>query len=116
MVINATDEFEKCQNFEAEMQLVTGIDYSIHYDLLEYMVQWCDASNIEECKLVLQEIEREKGVSLGEFVKAILKINNISSEIEKITESIGNIGLLSKLREISGLTLKFVATTQSLYV
>ena len=116
MVINVTDEFEKCQNFEAEMQLVTGIDYSIHYDLLEYMVQWCDASNIEECKLILQEIEREKGVSLGEFVKAILKINNISSEIEKIAESIGNIGLLSKLREISGFTLKFVATTQSLYV
>jgi len=116
MVINVTDEFEKCQNFEAEMQLVTGIDYSIHYDLLEYMVQWCDASNIEECKLVLQQIESEKGISLGEFVKAILKINNISSEIEKIAESIGNIGLLSKIREISGLTLKFVATTQSLYV
>jgi len=47
---------------------------------------------------------------------AISKINNISCEMEKIAESIGNIALLSKLREIPQLTLKFVATNQSLYV
>jgi len=45
-----------------------------------------------------------------------LKINNISSEMEKIVENIGNIELLSKLREIPSLTQKFVATNQSLYV
>jgi superfamily II RNA helicase len=116
LILKIYDEFEKCQKFETETQINTGIDYEMHYDLLEYMGQWCDASNVEECKLVLQELEHNKGIFLGEFVKAVLKINNISSEMEKIVESIGNIELLSKLREISSLTLKFVATTQSLYI
>ena len=116
LVIKVKDEFEKCQQFETESQITTGIDYEIHYDLLEYMNGWCDASSVEECKFVLQELEQNKGIFLGEFVKAVLKINNISGEMEKIAESIGNMELLSRLREISGLTLKFVATTQSLYV
>jgi hypothetical protein len=45
-----------------------------------------------------------------------LKINNISSELEQICELTGNISLLSKLKEIPNLTLKYVATNQSLYV
>jgi len=36
--------------------------------------------------------------------------------MEKIAESIGNMALLSKLRDIPRMTLKFVATNQSLYV
>ena len=59
---------------------------------------------------------QEKGIFLGEFVKAVLKINNISSEIEKVAEMIGNVTLLSKIRQIPGLTMKFVVTNQSLYV
>jgi hypothetical protein len=66
--------------------------------------------------MVLQNLEQNKGVFLGEFVKAITKINNISGEMEKIAESIGNMTLLSKLRDIPRLTLKFVATNQSLYI
>jgi superfamily II RNA helicase len=116
LILKIYDEFEKCQKFETETQINTGIDYEMHYDLLEYMGQWCDASNVEECKYILQQLELDKGIFLGEFVKAVLKINNIVGEMEKITESIGNMELLSKLKEISGLTLKFVATTQSLYV
>jgi predicted hydrocarbon binding protein len=69
-----------------------------------------------ECKMVLQKIGEEKGVFLGEFVKAILKINNIVSEMEKVAELIGDIELLKKLKDIPLCTMKFVATNQSLYV
>ena len=65
---------------------------------------------------MIQDLEKEKGVFLGEFVKAILKINNISGEMEKVAESIGNLELLQKLKEIPEVTLKFVATNQSLYI
>jgi hypothetical protein len=58
----------------------------------------------------------EKGVFLGEFVKAVLKINNIANEMEKIAEMTGNIPFLSKLNEIKYLTLKYIVTNQSLYV
>lgn len=80
------------------------------------MFQWCNSQDIEGCKAVIQQLETDKSVFLGEFVKAILKVNNIASEMEKIAESIGNMSLLSKLREIPSLTQKFVATNQSLYV
>jgi len=50
------------------------------------------------------------------FQKLDSKINNISCELEKIAEMIGQISLLSKLREISQMTMKFVVTNQSLYI
>ena len=88
----------------------------MHYDLLNYISKWADTESAPECKVILQELEKEKGIFLGEFVKAILKINNISSELEKVAESVANIELLSKLKEIPNKTLKFVATNQSLYI
>jgi superfamily II RNA helicase len=101
---------------EDELQIQTGVDYTTHYDLIDAAMQWCDCENIQDCKIVLQTLEQTKGVFLGEFVKALLKINNISSEMEKIAESRGDIAFLSTLKEIPLLTLKFVATNQSLYV
>jgi len=108
--------FDEYQNFENDSRAETGVDYSIHYDLLNYISKWVDAESASECKFILQELEKEKGIFLGEFIKAILKINNISSEMEKVAECAGKIELLSKLKEIPTRTLKFVATNQSLYV
>ena len=101
---------------ETEYQINTGTDYSIHFDLMDYVTQWCDCVCVEDCKFFLQKIEKEKEIFLGEFVKALLKINNISTEMEKIAEITCNVPLLSKLKEISSLTLKYVVTNQSLYV
>jgi len=101
---------------ELARNINTGFDYVIHFDLLNYIEQWCQCENIEECKFVLQEIGEKKKIYLGEFVKALLKINNISSEFEKIAEFTGNTQFLSKLKEIPHLTLKYVVTNQSLYV
>lgn len=104
--------------YDAEMyrNINTGFDYDIQYDLLTFTEDWCDAESVEDCKLVLQNLEAKKGIFLGEFVKALLKINNISSEFEKIAEMTGNIEFLSKLKEIPHMTLKYVVTNQSLYV
>jgi superfamily II RNA helicase len=110
---------EMLQHFQDEeitYGINTGSDYSYHYDLLSYMEDWCLCEDVTECKNILQNMSREKEIFLGEFVKAILKINNISSELEKIAELFGNISLLSKLREIPKMTMKFVVTNQSLYV
>ena len=96
--------------------LNTGFDYSMHFDLIDYLIKWCDCESDVDCKLVLQQVSQDKEVFLGEFVKAILKINNITSELEKVAEIIGDIELLHKLKEVPRLTLKYVATNQSLYV
>ena len=103
-------------NKELARNIKTGFDYEIHYDLLNFVEKWCDCENVEDCKFLLQELESKKEIFLGEFVKALLKINNISSELEKISEMTGNIAFLSKLKEIPHMTLKYVVTNQSLYV
>ena len=106
------------ENYDREMRqkISTGLDYNIHYDLLNYVDEWCDATNIEDSKLCLQKLSEEKEIFLGEFVKSILKINNISSEMEKIAEYMGNIDFLSKLKNIPIMTIKYVITNQSLYI
>ena len=88
----------------------------MHYDLVDYVMKWYDCENAEECKCLLQTMLLEKEIFLGEFVKAILKINNICSEMERIAENVGAIGFLKELRNIPLNTLKFVVTNQSLYV
>jgi len=116
IIEDITKSYNNYQDFETENNAFTGVDYTIHYDLIDAVLAWCDCESAPECKVVIQNLEQNKGVFLGEFVKAITKINNISGEMEKIAESIGNMALLSKLRDIPRMTLKFVATNQSLYV
>ena len=108
--------YNKYRDLEINNNINTGFDYNIHYDLLNYIDEWCSAGSVEECKLLLQKIGEEKQIFLGEFVKALLKINNISAEMEKIAELTGNIAFLSKLKEIPAMCMKYVVTNQSLYV
>ena len=114
------EEMVRRQNYYLDFELNcganTGQSYLIHYDLIDAVNQWTLASDIMACKIILQNIEFEKGIYLGEFVKAILKINNISKEMECVAEMIGNVELLEKLKQVPEMTLKFIATNQSLYV
>ena len=116
MLDRINNYYEKYQDFENNSRIDTGVDYNIHYDLLRFTDRWYDATSVEECKCVLQDVEKEKGIFLGEFVKAILKVNSIAAEMEKIAETLGNVEFLHKLKDIPKNVLKFVATNQSLYV
>jgi len=116
IILSIRDMYTQYSEKEANYNINSGSNYEIHYDLIHYVSKWCDCESAVECKSLLQKLFLEKGIFLGEFVKALLKINNISSEMEKIAELIGNISLLSKLREIQNMTLKYVVTNQSLYV
>ena len=110
------DLMNKYYDLESDFQLDTGSEYSIHFELIDYLVDWCNAQNEQSCISIINTIKREKELFLGEFVKAILKINNICKELEKICEVIQNLNLLKKIKEIPELTLKYVATNQSLYI
>jgi superfamily II RNA helicase len=115
-IINIYDSYQKQSNIELQESIDTGIDYSMHFDLIDYVIRWCDCKNDIECKQLLHDISIEKEIFLGEFVKAILKINNITAEMEKIAENLGDIEFLSILKDVPLLTLKYIATNQSLYV
>ena len=111
-----SDYLNKYYDLECEYQVDTGSDYTLHYELIDYIAEWCDADNEIKCKNLIIKIKNEKEIFLGEFVKAILKINNIAAEFEKISESLQNINLLQKMKNIPVLTQKYVATNQSLYI
>ena len=88
----------------------------IQFDTISYIYEWCECENINDCKLLLQKMQNEKEIFLGEFIKSILKINNIVNELEKVAEKMGNIKLLQIIKEIPQKILKYVATNQSLYI
>ena len=116
-IIYTTKElYDEYVSIEDRENIVTGTECDIHYDLTDYCADWCDCENVEDCKRLLQSLEYEKQIFLGEFVKALMKINNIACEMEKIAELTGRIDFLSTLREIPRLTMKYVVTNQSLYI
>jgi superfamily II RNA helicase len=108
--------YSEYEERETMLRINTGSDYTLHYDLLNYVEDWTECECIEDCREVLNRLSEEKEIFLGEFVKALLKINNISLEMEQIAEQMGNMEFLSKLKQIPQLTLKYVVTNQSLYV
>jgi hypothetical protein len=116
MAIVLTDFYTEYRDKEHQYRINTGFDYNIQYDLLNYVDEWCGCEEVDSCKFLLQKMGEERHIFLGEFVKALLKINNISCELEKLAELTGNIAFLNKLKEIPAMTLKYVVTNQSLYV
>jgi hypothetical protein len=104
------------QDIEIKNNIDTGTSYDINYDLQQHIMDWCKCEDEIMCKKAIEKVKQEKGIFLGEFVKAVLKINNVAAEFEKICEIVGNVSLLEKIRQIPVLTLKYVATNQSLYI
>ena len=109
------EEFEKIQIQE---NMYTGVKYSniIHFDLLEEMYTWCECITPEECKYLIQGQLADRGISIGDFTKAILKMATISREWMSMCEMCGQIEMMHKLSQIESMILKYVATSQSLYV
>lgn len=110
------DKLQYYFQLEIKNNIDTGSSYDINFDIQTYIMRWCDSQNEIDCKLLIQDIKREKGIFLGEFIKAILKINNICTEFEKICEINGNLALLEKIKKIPSYTLKYVVSNQSLYI
>tara|TARA_B110000967_G_scaffold4416_1_gene4416 strand:+ start:3793 stop:6339 length:2547 start_codon:yes stop_codon:yes gene_type:complete len=101
-------------------ELRDGLDKSNNLDylfeLVNPLLDWCEAEDEKTCKDIMKKCEFEYETFPGEFIKAILKINNMVNEMKSAAEYMGNVELLHKLTAIPDLTLKFVATNQSLYV
>jgi len=115
-LVKVSEMYTEQQDVELRKHIVSDLDYDIHYDLLDYAMEWTKCETEQDCKLLLQTISLEKDIFLGEFIKAILKINTIAAELEKVAEMMGDMAFLSVIKRIPALTLKYVATNQSLYI
>jgi hypothetical protein len=116
VLIIARDVTNEYLDFENHHGMNTGTDYEISYDIIYHVEEWCKSTNVVECRKVLDILEEDTDISVGEFVKVLIKINNIASEIERVAEFMGDMTLVGHMKEIPIMTLKYIVTNQSLYV
>jgi len=116
VTLNIKNLLETYEGIETKEQVDSGSNYDIQFDIQKEMIDWTYCENEEDCKRLIHTIKMEKNISLGDFVKAILKINNIAAEMEKICEITNNLILLEKIKQIPSLTMKYVVSNQSLYL
>ena len=107
---------EKYEDLEVKRKINTGTSYYCHYDLVNYMIEWSEGDSELIAKTILSRLKYDENIFIGEFIKAILKINNVVKEIEKVAILLNNVELMHKLQDIPSLTSKHVVTKQSLYL
>ena len=110
------DLMNKFYDLEQQYKTYSGSNYERNFDIQNSVIEWANTTNELDCKIILQTISNEQNIFIGDFVKALLKINNIANELERVAESTNNLELLEKIKMIPQKTLKYIATNQSLYI
>ena len=108
--------FYKYSDLEQVNKIDTGSEWELNYDIMNSMLEWCNANTEFECKKIIQVLQVDKEVFLGEFIKSLIKITNIIREIKQVAALCCNVELENKLEKCNSMILKYVITTQSLYV
>jgi len=116
-VLNKMEDIfmEYSRNELKMIKYINDEDYYYQYDMIECMERWVKVKTEKEAKRVLDECKLYDIYS-GDIVKGILKINAIAEEMEVYCDKVNDIELKDKLHRVPELTLKYIATNQSLYV
>jgi superfamily II RNA helicase len=93
----------------------SGLD-DFCYDIMDDVLEWCGCETELQCRQLIMFIYQEKGISVGDFTKALMKISTISRELQGFCEVMNKTEFMHKLATIDKLVLKYVATSQSLYL
>lgn len=115
-ILNILEETNNNILATATNYCIVPYDEELNYDVMEYIIEWIQITNEPQCHALMQKMANESEIFLGEFIKTIIKINNITEEMKKVAEYFQQVEYLNKLSGISNKILKFVATNQSLYV
>jgi len=120
-VMEMKEQYEYYDTQEGSRDIRTGIRYNeaFNVNIVEEAMAWCDCKSEDACKLFIHENLNAKGISLGDFTKAILKIATAAKELRGLYElewCNSETEWLHKLSQIEEMVLKYIATNQSLYV
>ena len=109
-------EYTRFEEMETMEDVRTGICYedALMFDIIDESMEWCDCNTEEECKWFIQTKLSEKEISVGDFAKAMMKISTITKELSMCCSE--NTELMFKFSQIDEFVLKYIATSQSLYV
>ena len=110
---NAYDaEREACGNG----QFYITREHTVQGVLYGFVADWCAAETNEQCREIINNAYGYANLSTGDFIKAIMKIVKLSKEIASGAEATGNLRLVAVCDEVPRLLLKYLVTSQSLYV
>jgi hypothetical protein len=95
------------------MNITSDSDSEFHlvFDFIDIAMEWCDCDDEQSCKQLLQR----NRIFLGDFVKGILKIVNISREVEKTALFLES-PLMEAVSNIPNKMMKYMVNNQSLYI
>jgi hypothetical protein len=100
----------------AELELVAEPDSIVPCSTFAAIARrWVAAETEIDCKVELQ-YANNAGISMGEFVRALLKVSALARECAAAVEFVGQLDCSAKLAMVDKAVLKFVVTAQSLYV
>lgn len=100
---------KKYNDKECEYNIHNGADWTIYYDYIDAVYMWATGKDI---KTVLDYL----GVYEGNFIRNILKINNIIQDIISLCKISKTINVIPRLDEIAPLLIKNIVTVDSLYI
>lgn len=100
-----SSKFEQC---ESQYHLNTKTDWNIYLNFVQPAYMWVEQNSIYEIK---QYCQYE-----GNFIKNIIKINNIIENIKSICTIIEDYDLLYKIQDIYKLLIRDQVTLESLYI
>jgi len=83
--------------------------WSLNYNFIDAAYMWAMGCDI-------REIKGKYDVYEGNFIRNIMKINNICTELINATEVIDNVALMIKLKAIEPLLIRDIVTPVSLYI
>ncbi len=114
-VVNQYEYFDK---MEGEVDIRSGINYydALKYDIIDLSMKWCELDNERDCKIFIENEIKSISISIGDFTKAMLKIVAITKEWITVCEITNNVEAQHKFSQIDSMILKYVMTSQSLYV
>jgi hypothetical protein len=105
-------------DIETNLGLNTGFSYqdAVQFHLIDAAREWASGCETEtECKYFIQERVLARGISVGDFVKAMLKISNIARELGAMVGET-HVDFVYKMSQIDARILKYIVNMQSLYI
>lgn len=102
-------------NEELKMKINLENSYNLNYEYMEVMYKWACGLSYRECIRNSNEVGREK-VFDGNFVKAVLRIQNIVDDVKNISKMIEYMDLLLKLENVKVPLIRDIAQINSLYI
>lgn len=96
-------------NLEENKKLYIGSDYKLYLDFIEPSYIWASGKSINE-------VYQSTNVYDGNFVKSIMRLNNICENLMDICKSIERFDICSKLEGYNEILIRDITSINSLYI